>query len=234
MSFWVNALKGVKDVAKTSGTTILHPVRTGRSVLNLATGAIATSAGGYAAWNYFVNDKSLGRTLGEMVIGEGATSTITDGAKKLTDVAKDVSEAVGGVKQVTKESKNIFSGISDFFKNASSGNAGDMFGSFFSNLINGKITGGNIIGLIAAAFLVFGRFGWLGKIAGALLGMMMIGNNSKVSLKKSPSSTDNKESLSINKESVKTENAALIEENLKGIISRSEIEENERSRGYSR
>ena len=32
----------------------------------------------------------------------------------------------------------------------------------------------------AAAFLTFGRFGWMGRIAGALLGMMLIGNNSTV------------------------------------------------------
>ncbi len=233
MSFWVNALKGVKDVAKTSGTTILHPLRTGRSVINLATGAIATSAGGYAAWNYFVNDKPLGRTLGEMVIGEEATSTITDGAKKLTDAAKDVSETVGEVKQVSTETKNIFSGISDFFKNSSTGNAGDMFGNFFSNLINGKITGSNIIGLIAATFMVFGRFGWMGKIAGALLGMMMIGNNSKVRQKKSPLPSDNNQSQTLSEEKGKKENT-LIEENLRDIISRSKWEEKERYRGYSR
>ena len=35
-------------------------------------------------------------------------------------------------------------------------------------------------GLIVSALLVFGRFGWLGKIAGAVLGMMMIGNNSSL------------------------------------------------------
>lgn len=38
----------------------------------------------------------------------------------------------------------------------------------------------SIAGLIAAAFLIFGRFGWLGKIAGAFLGMMLIGNNAGV------------------------------------------------------
>ena len=32
----------------------------------------------------------------------------------------------------------------------------------------------------AAAYLIFGRFGWLGKIAGAFLGMMLIGNNAGV------------------------------------------------------
>ena len=35
--------------------------------------------------------------------------------------------------------------------------------------------------LVASSLLVFGRFGWLGKIAGAVLGMMLIGNNAHVS-----------------------------------------------------
>lgn len=42
------------------------------------------------------------------------------------------------------------------------------------------MSGLNIAGLIAAAYLVFGRFGWLGKIAGLFLGMMLIGNNAGV------------------------------------------------------
>ena len=33
---------------------------------------------------------------------------------------------------------------------------------------------------VTAAFLTFGRFGWLGKIAGAMLGLMLIGNNSNI------------------------------------------------------
>ena len=36
------------------------------------------------------------------------------------------------------------------------------------------------MGLVAAAFMVFGRFGWMSKIAGALLGMMIIGNNAQM------------------------------------------------------
>ena len=43
-----------------------------------------------------------------------------------------------------------------------------------------ELTGKSIAGLVAAAFLIFGRFGWLGKIAGAFLGMMLIGNNAGV------------------------------------------------------
>ena len=34
-------------------------------------------------------------------------------------------------------------------------------------------------GLVLSAFLVFGRFGWMAKLAGAMLAMMTIGNNSR-------------------------------------------------------
>ena len=49
-----------------------------------------------------------------------------------------------------------------------------------ASLGSGNVSGLSIAGLVAAAFLIFGRFGWLGKIAGAFLGMMLIGNNAGV------------------------------------------------------
>ena len=56
-----------------------------------------------------------------------------------------------------------------------------MFGNFFSNIGKGNVSGLSLVGLVVSALLVFGRFGWLGKIAGAVLGMMMIGNNANLS-----------------------------------------------------
>ena len=38
--------------------------------------------------------------------------------------------------------------------------------------------------------MTVGRFGWLGKIAGALLGMMLIGNNSKVAKPLTPAMSE--------------------------------------------
>lgn len=55
-----------------------------------------------------------------------------------------------------------------------------MPGGFFSNLGRGNVSGLSIAGLVAAAFLVFGQRGWLGKIAGLFLGMLLIGNNAGV------------------------------------------------------
>ena len=69
------------------------------------------------------------------------------------------------------------SGIGNFVQNMSSGNFLDGIGNFFSNIGNGRVSGMSLLGLVASAFMLFGRFGWFGKIAGALLGMMILGNN---------------------------------------------------------
>ena len=68
----------------------------------------------------------------------------------------------------------------DFFRNMFGGVGCDMIGNLFGNIGKGNVSGMSIVGLVAAAFMVFGRFGWMSKIAGALLGAMIIGNNSKV------------------------------------------------------
>lgn len=68
----------------------------------------------------------------------------------------------------------------NFLREASGGGLFNMLSGFLRNLGGGNVSGLNIAGLIAAAYLVFGRFGWLGKIAGLFLGMMLIGNNAGV------------------------------------------------------
>ena len=44
-----------------------------------------------------------------------------------------------------------------------------MIGNLFGNIGKGNVSGMSIVGLVAAAFMVFGRFGWMSKIAGACL-----------------------------------------------------------------
>ena len=70
-------------------------------------------------------------------------------------------------------------GISSFLSDVSSGNGGEMMGGFFQNLTHGNVSGMGVMGLVLSAFLVFGRFGWMAKLAGAMLAMMTIGNNSQ-------------------------------------------------------
>ena len=121
---------------------------------------------------------SLGTArLGDTVIGESATNALagtTEDIQELKGKAGEAAEAVGGAAASISSSLN---GVSNFIGQATGGGLGNMIGGFFSNLGRGNVSGLSIAGLIAAAFLVFGRTGWLGKIAGLFLGMMLIGNN---------------------------------------------------------
>ena len=105
-----------------------------------------------------------------------AAQTAND-VQRLTGKA---GEAVDAVNTVAGKMDTQFSGISDFFRNMFGGVGCDMIGNLFGNIGKGNVSGMSIVGLVAAAFMVFGRFGWMSKIAGALLGAMIIGNNSKV------------------------------------------------------
>ena len=97
--------------------------------------------------------------------------------KGLKDKAGEAVDAVNGA---MGDINSKWSGLGNFFRGIFGGNGLDMFGNFFKNLGTGNVSGLSLVGLVAAAFLSFGRFGWLGKIAGAMLGMMLIGNNSNM------------------------------------------------------
>ena len=69
-----------------------------------------------------------------------------------------------------------------------------MFSNFFNNLGSGKVSGLGIGTLIASAYMIFGRTGLLGKIGGALMAMMMIGNNSSRQVQTQTENVEQKES----------------------------------------
>ena len=186
---WATVLKaglkfmgsGAKATAKTVGHTVLHPQQTikgmGRATKTAAVGA----ATGYVAWEKLTTDKSVARIVGDAVVGsdtidsvgekvEGVGNAVSNLGETASNAMNSVSEAVGGA-------SNNLNGISNFLGSMTNGNGGNMFSNFFSNLFSGNVSGMSMLGLVASAFLIFGRFGWMGKIAGALLGMMMIGNN---------------------------------------------------------
>ena len=191
MGFWSSLLKyggkaarGTGHVigatGKTLGSAALHPQRTlmgaGKAMQTAAVG----SAAGYVTWEKLTTDKSVARIVGDAVIGENATDTVAQTADEVRELTGKAGEAVTAVNNAASNVDSQFSGIGNFFKNMFGGGGGDMIGNFFGNIGRGNVSGMSIIGLVAAAFMVFGRFGWMSKIAGALLGAMIIGNNSKV------------------------------------------------------
>ena len=158
-----------------AGDAIIHPQRTligaGKAVKTAAVGG----AVGYVGWEKLTTDKSVTRIVSDAVIGSDTTDAIADTVSDVRELKTKAGEAVDAVNGVASN----MSGIGNFMHSISTGNVGDMFGNLFSNITSGKVGGMSLLGLVAAAFMTFGRFGWLSKIAGVLLGMYIIGNNSR-------------------------------------------------------
>ena len=184
MKYGGKAMKGVGTATATTGKSmgkaVLHPSQTLRGAGQAVKTATIGGAVGYVGWEKLTTDKSVVRIVSDAVIGEPATNTLAETADGVRELTGKAGEAVSSVSGAVTGIDNKLNGVSNFLRQASGGGVMDMFGNFFRNLGSGNVSGLGIAGLVAAAFLIFGRFGWLGKIAGAFLGMMLIGNNAGV------------------------------------------------------
>lgn len=184
MGFWSTLLKygGKATVAtgKSVGNAVLHPTQTLRGVGQAVKTAAVGGAVGYVGWEKLTTDKSVVRIVSDAVIGESATDTLAGTVDDVRALKDKAGEAVDTVSGAVAGIDSKLDGMSNFVREATGGNFLGMFGNFFRNLGQGNVSGLSIAGLVAAALLVFGRFGWLGKIAGALLAMMLIGNNADI------------------------------------------------------
>lgn len=191
MGFWSTVLKyggkavkgaGTATVAtgKSVGKAVLNPTQTLRGAGQAVKTATVGGAVGYVGWEKLTTDKSVVRIVSDAVVGESVTNAIAGTADDVRELKDKAGEAVDAVSNAATGIDSKLGGVSNFLRGASGGGLPDMFGSFFRNLGQGNVSGLSIAGLVAAAFLIFGRFSWLGKIAGALLGMMLIGNNAGV------------------------------------------------------
>ncbi|MEY8590958.1 hypothetical protein AALK14_05850 [Butyricimonas hominis] len=191
MGFWSTVLKyGGKTVkgvgtatmatGKSVGKAALNPSQTLRGMGQAVKTATIGGAVGYVGWEKLTTDKSVVRIVSDAVVGESVTNAIAGTADDVRELKGKAGEAVDAVSGAVAGIDSKLDGVSNFLRGASGGGLLDMFGNFFRNLGQGNVSGLNIAGLVAAAFLIFGRFGWLGKIAGAFLGMMLIGNNAGI------------------------------------------------------
>ena len=186
---WATVLKaglkfmgsGAKATAKTVGHTVLHPQQTIKGMGTATKTAAVGAATGYVAWEKLTTDKSVARIVGDAVVGSDTIDSVGEKVEGVSNAVSNLGEtasnAMNGVSEAVNGANNNLNGISNFLGSMTNGNGGNMFSNFFSNLFSGNVSGMSMLGLVASAFLIFGRFGWMGKIAGALLGMMMIGNN---------------------------------------------------------
>lgn len=191
MGFWNTVLryggqaaKGVGHAtaatSKSMGKAMLNPSQTLRGAGQAVKTATIGGTVGYVGWEKLTTDKSVVRIVSDAVVGESVTNTLAGTADNVREMKDKAGKALDNMSGAVAGLDNKLSGVSNFLHSASNGGITDMLGGFFRNLGNGNVSGLSIAGLIAAAFLIFGRFGWLGKIAGAFLGMLLIGNNANV------------------------------------------------------
>ena len=175
---------GAKATAKTVGHTVLHPQQTIKGMGTATKTAAVGAATGYVAWEKLTTDKSVARIVGDAVVGSDTIDSVGEKVEgvgnAVSSLGETASNAMNSVSDAVNGANTNLNGINNFLGNMSGGNGGNMFSNFFSNLFSGNVSGMSMLGLVASAFLIFGRFGWLGKIAGVLLGMMMIGNNASL------------------------------------------------------
>ncbi len=174
------------------GYPLLHPQRTLRGLGKTTGTVVAGGAAGYVGWEKLTTDKSLTRIVGDAVIGKETCDTVSNTVSNVAKLPEKAIDTMDNLTQTVDGASNQMSGIGNFVQNMTGGNFLDGIGNFFSNIGNGKVSGMSLLGLVASAFMLFGRFGWFGKIAGALLGMMILGNNMKASESNSEQQEQNK------------------------------------------
>lgn len=150
--------------------------------------AIVAPGVAYAGWKALVDRKPVldsavdyGKKVMDVAIGEEKSNEVASDLGKAGDTLSEIKETATEGKSLISSLNESLGGIKDFIHNITNGEGMSMFGNFFGNLFHGNVSGMSFVGLLVAGLLSFGRFGWMGKIAGALLGMTMIGNNSHVS-----------------------------------------------------
>ena len=177
--------RAAKATASSVGSAVIHPQRTIKGLGTATKTAAVGGAAAYVGWEKLTTDKSVARIVGDAVVGSDTIDTVTDKVDGVANTVTELKDSVGGAVDTMNNAMTSvdskWSGMSNFLRGVFSGKGGDMFSNFFSNLGKGNVSGLSLAGLVLSALLVFGRFGWLGKIAGAVLGMMMIGNNANMS-----------------------------------------------------
>ena len=175
--------RGAGKVLGTGGRAILHPQQTLKGAGEALKTAAIGGGLGYVGWKKLTTDKSVVGIVSDAIIGENTTQKVSNTVHGAVDGIRDLKESVGNMTdKVSGAAENVdgkINGISSFLSDVSSGNGGQMLGGFLGNLAHGNVSGMGVMGLVLSAFLVFGRFGWMAKLAGAVLAMMTIGNNSR-------------------------------------------------------
>ena len=146
-----------------AGKAIIHPATTIRNLGTATKTAVVGGGAAYVGWQKLTTDQSVVGIVSDAVIGEKATEKVSETIGGVADGVNDLKDSVGhlsdNVSNAISNADSKWSGMGNFLKGIFSGNGGDMFGNFFSNLGHGNVSGLSLVGLVVSALLVFGRFG---------------------------------------------------------------------------
>lgn len=138
-----------------------------------AKGIMLLGGGGYAAYQYSKNGQGALSTWGDLLLGQDTM----DKAKNegVGEVVGDFLLGEGNTDKVVEKGKDLVSGVGDAVGGITQGGS-SLFGSL-GNMISGLFSGGtsSLVGLIAAGMMLFGNFGWMGKIVCGLIAAMSFG-----------------------------------------------------------
>lgn len=178
------------EVASTASSIVVKSSKKGAEfVKDNPKVSAAAAAACYAGWKNIGTDDSLGTSVGKSLRDAtdgagGFTHDVINGftGDNTVEQAKETTQSVvNGISETAKEGKDLLGGLGNMISGLTNmlGSGISMVTNMFSNIGAGKLSGLGIAGLIASAYMIFGRSGILGKIGGVLLGMMLLSGNSQ-------------------------------------------------------
>ena len=130
--------RAVKATASSVGGAVIHPQRTIRGLGTATKTAAVGGAAAYVGWEKLTTDKSVARIVGDAVVGPETIDNVSDKVDGVANTVTELKESVGGAVDTMNNAMTSvdskWSGMSNFLRGIFSGNGGDMFGNFFSNL----------------------------------------------------------------------------------------------------
>lgn len=141
--------------------------------LKYGSGAFGLYAGGNAIYQYTANGKGALDTWADMFLGQDTMDKVKN--EGVGEVVGDFFLGDGNTDKVVERGKDLVSGVGDAVSSVKEGGSG-LFGTL-GNMVSGLFGGGtgNLVGLIAAGMMLFGNFGWMGKIVCGLIAAMSFG-----------------------------------------------------------
>lgn len=150
-------------------------------------GVLLTGGAAYGGWKYL----STGHLPGEELISKVGTAAgntvavVNNGLQAVNTTLGYVNDGLKRAPELISDTREALSDVGSTFTNAvggsqGGGQGGSLLGNLFggvSNLLGGLFNGGtgSLLGLVASAFMLFGGFGWMGKIGGILLAALSLG-----------------------------------------------------------